>query len=66
MAVTRLHILLDIALEEARKDRDDVNMVSHDVEEKRGVASVVTKLEEAKMWLDREQTNNYYRKRTLC
>lgn len=48
-------------IEEGKKDRDDVNARGYATDTKRAVATYVTKLEEAAMWL--EKAKNYYETR---
>ncbi len=42
--------LLEILINEAKKEREQVHVYNSSLDEKRAVATVVTKLEEAKMW----------------
>jgi hypothetical protein len=55
--------LLDLLINEATKDRDDANARGFSLNAKRGVASQVTKLEEAKLWRNSPQAREYYQQR---
>lgn len=52
---------LDLLIREGKKDRDDCHLRGYDLDVKRAVASYVTKLEEAEMWL--EKAKSYYETR---
>ena len=53
-----LQQIIELGLEQAREDRDAVNAGGFEINEKRAVAHVCTKLQEALMW--KEQAPDFY------
>ena len=56
-----LMAMIDYMITEAKKDRDDAHARNFSLDDKRSLATAVTKLEEAKMW--RQNANDYFNKR---
>lgn len=52
---------LNVMIEEGKKDRDDAHLRGFPLDVKRALATAVTKLEEAEMWL--EKAKPYYEQR---